>query len=77
MPVFFDGELKICVKKSFENNEGETIEYYELYFVSNDGDNVLKINSKQDLSNLVDKSGVAELEMQEGRKPRLISFKVR
>lgn len=77
MPVSFEGTLKIGLRQSFENNDGETIEYNEYYFLSTDGTKVLKINSKQDFHDLVDRSGTVELEMAEGKKPRLIKFVVR
>lgn len=77
MPVFFEGTLKIGLKKSFENNEGETIEYNEYYFLSGDGEQVLQINSKLDLHDHIDSPGIVELRMQEGRKPSLVSFKKR
>jgi len=78
MPVTFEGTLKIFVKKQFEK-DGETVEYYEAYFVGvdeNDNDQVLKCNTKQDLSDQVDKHGVARLQLQQNGKLSLKSFTV-
>jgi len=77
MPVFFEGALKICVYKTFESNEGETVEYFEMYFVDPSETNVLRVTSKKDLRKEIDKSGVVELNMQKDGKPKFISFKVR
>jgi len=80
MPVFFEGTLKIFIKKQFTTDEGELVEYYEAYFVARDEDgneSVFKINTKKDLKIAEGKSGVVEISMQEGKKPSLVSFKVR
>jgi len=60
MPLYFEGQLQIFVKKGFENNDGEKVEYYEAYFVGvdeDDNDTVLKVNTKQNLSLLKGKQG--------------------
>jgi len=75
MKSFFNGSLEIFIKKGFTSNTGEEVEYYEAYFLSADEDDVLKINTKQDLSAQKDSVGVAEIEMQKDGKLKLISFK--
>jgi len=78
MPVTFEGTLKIFVKKQFEK-DGETVEYYEAYFVGvdeDDNDQVLKCNTKQDLTSQIDKTGVARLQLQQNGKLSLKTFSV-
>jgi len=77
MPVFFEGVLKLIGKKSFTSNEGEHVEYFELYFqgVDKKGDPaVLKVNSKQDLTDWIDQRGMVELQTRDDGKPKFVSF---
>lgn len=79
MHLTFEGTLKIFVKKSFEGKDGQTVNYYEAYFVGvdeNDNDSVLKVNTKQDLSSQLDKHGTAIVAPQENGKMKLVSFTV-
>jgi len=75
MKVFYNGSLEIFIKKGFTSNTGEEVEYNEAYFVSQDEDDVLKINTKQDLSKLKGQTGIVEIEQQKDGKMKLISFK--
>jgi len=77
MPVTFEGRLQIFVKKEFDNHEGTHIEFYEAYFVGTDqngNDTVLKVNTKQDLTEQFGKKGVAHVSVQEDGKMRLLKF---
>lgn len=79
MPVKFEGTLKIFVKKQFTSKDGENVEYYEAYFLGvdeNDNDQVLKCNTKQDLSDCVEKHGTAHLEIQQNGKISLKRFEI-
>jgi len=79
MPLTFEGQLQIFVKKSFENKEGEHIEFYEAYFVGEDNegnDQVLKVNTKQDLSVMKGRVGTAHVQVMDGGKMRLVKFLV-
>jgi len=75
MKVQYVGTLKIFIKKSFTSNEGEEVEYFVGYFVNDEEDDVLIINTKQDLGELVDQHGVIDIELQNDGKKKLISFK--
>lgn len=77
MDVYFEGILKIFIKKAFENKEGEHIEYNEAYFLTTnkDGeDSVIKINTKTDLSKHLDLAGVGQMQLLDSGKRRLVSF---
>jgi hypothetical protein len=78
MPVKFEGQLRIFVKKAFESKDGEAVEYFEAYFVGvddEDNDQVLKINTKTDLSAMLEKHGTVSMEVQSNGKMRLLSFR--
>jgi len=70
MPEFtMEAKLVAFIPRTFEK-DGETIEYNECYFVSEDQDGVksmTKVNSKQDLSNLEGKSGSVKIRMFNGK----------
>lgn len=78
MPVKYVARLFAFNKKGFEKN-GEKVEYNECIFL-NENDNgtrsVLILNTKQDFSELIDKEGTLEVEIDlTGKnKPRLVSF---
>jgi len=58
------------VKKSFTDKVGTTVEYYEAYFLctdEDDHDDVLKVNTKLDLSKQIGKPGTIRLAVQNGK----------
>jgi len=77
MPEFItESTLKIFVPKSFEK-EGETIEYNVAYFLQKDADDnesVLIVNTKQDISDDLDKTGTIKVRLGTNGKLSLISF---
>lgn len=76
MPLTAEGTLKIFVSKSFEK-DGETIEYNTAYFLveREDGEDVLIVNTKQDLTDMIDVKGKIEVRVGTNGKLGLISFK--
>lgn len=77
MPVTFEGTLKIFVKKEFTGKLGETVSYFEAFFLGvdeNDNDVVVQLNTKQDLTQYVDRSGIAHITIQSDGKKKLTSF---
>jgi len=73
-----EGVLKIFVKKSFEK-DGETVEYNTAYFLcgSEIGDEtVVQVNTKQDLSDDLDKEGKITIRIGREGKLSLVSFVV-
>jgi len=73
------GILKIFCAKSFENKEGQTVEYNEAYFLCKDRDgepSVLKVNTKKDLTAQVDREGDITVSLQANGKLKLINFNV-
>jgi len=72
-----EGTLKIFVKKSFTSREGETVEYSTAYFLcehEDADDEVLVVNTKQDLSGQIDKTGHLTLEVRPDGKLALVRF---
>jgi hypothetical protein len=74
------GVLKLVRKVSFESKEdGTQVEYYEYYFQTEteEGEpDVLKVNSKQDISQYIDKMGDITVRFNQALgKISLISFK--
>jgi len=80
MKVYYDCRLLAVVPKSFTAEEGDQVSYNEAYFLnlSEDGvKEVVKLNTKQDISPAEGEEGILEVDVDiTGRnKPRLMSFK--
>jgi len=70
------GTLKIFIKQSFEKN-GETVEYSTAYFVCEDAEgsqSVLKVNTKKDLTDMVDEAGEISLQVRPDGSMQLVRF---
>jgi len=76
MDSFIYGELKVFIQKSFTTNEGETVEYNEAYFLTEDDgqQSLVKVNTKQDLNAMIGKTGTVKLRTSAEGKTKLISF---
>lgn len=71
-----EGKLKIFVSKSFEK-DGETIEYNTAYFLCEDEDgvaSVVQVNTKKDLSGMLDETGKIIVRYGREGKLQLIDF---
>lgn len=77
MPLTARGELRIFIEKSFEK-DGETVEYYVAYFLIEDEDgkeDVLVVNTKQDLKGETGKTGDIQVRVGREGKLSLVAFR--
>lgn len=78
MKLYSNATIKICEKNSFENDEGENIEFYGAYLKDDEGQ-VVKISSgKRDLSEFEGQQGVVVLNVRNdggGIKLSLVDFR--
>jgi len=74
MQVDVKAELLAAIPQSFTDKEGVEVSYIKYVFLPETGDDVLLINSKQDFTEEVRQSGRLVVDMQDGKKARLVSF---
>jgi len=77
MTVNYTADLVAIIPVSFTNNEGETVEYNELYFVVEDENEVpsmLKFNSKLPLVTLGEHKICIDVDVSGGKRSRLVSI---
>lgn len=68
--MYIEGTLAICAAKSFVNDKGETIKWYENHIYSREADGtteVYKLNSKEDLTPAEGKTGHFKLRIYKAR----------
>jgi len=80
MKVYYECTLLSVVPKKFTSEENEEISYNEAYFLNESEDGVkevVKLNTKQDISPAEGEEGILEVDIDvTGRnKPKLLSFK--
>jgi len=81
MIIKFNSELVAIIPVAFENVEGETVSYNELFLVNENDEGrkeMLKFNSKLDISKLSTPKNVdieVDIDNTGERKPKLLSIK--
>lgn len=74
MEIQVKAELLAAIPQSFTDKAGVEVSYIKYVFLPETGDDVLLINSKQDFTEEVRQTGRLTVDMQDGKKARLISF---
>jgi len=77
MEISFQALLKIFIPVSFTSGDGELVEYFTGYFLTENDQgepSVIVVNTKTDLLKFIDEMGIAKIRIQDDGKKKLLSF---